>query len=53
MLQKKPISQLSNEEILRQQLELLAERSKDSDAETLTMLTDAMIKAYDRLNKKV
>lgn len=52
MLQKKPISQLSNEEILRQQLELLAERSKDSDAETLTMLTDAMIKAYDRLNKK-
>lgn len=38
-----------NEELLNKQLELLAEKSKDSDPDALVSLTDAMCKVYKTL----
>ena len=37
------------EELLNKQLELLAEKSPDSDPDTLVSLTDAMCKVYKTL----
>lgn len=39
----------SNEEILREQLELLAERSKDAHDEELPHLSKAMVEIYKEL----
>ena len=39
-----------NEELLNKQLQLLAEKSLNVDADTLVSLTDAMCKVYKALN---
>lgn len=39
-----------NEELLNKQLQLLAEKSLNADADTLVNLTDAMCKVYKVLN---
>lgn len=39
-----------NEELLNKQLQLLAEKSLNADADTLVNLTDAMCKVYKALN---
>ena len=44
--------ELTNEEILRQQLELLAERSKKVNDVDLPALTDSMVKVYEALNNR-
>lgn len=46
---KKNISEMTKEEILRQQLELLAEASVNASYEELQTLTNAMVTVYDRL----
>nr|WP_288829083.1 hypothetical protein [uncultured Clostridium sp.] len=45
----KKISEMTKEEILRQQLELLAEASKNDTCENLLSLTNAMVEVCDRL----
>jgi len=40
---------LTNEEILRQQLELLAERSEKSNVTELPMISSAMVKIFKAL----
>ena len=44
--QKKKVSDMSVEEILRQQLEILAERSQSAATTELPGLTDAIIKIF-------
>ena len=39
-----------NEELLSKQMQLLAEKSLNADADTLVNLTDAMCKVYKALN---
>jgi hypothetical protein len=39
-----------NEELLNKQLQLLAEKSLNADADTLVSLTDVMCKVYKVLN---
>lgn len=39
-----------NEELLSKQMQLLAEKSLNADADTLVSLTDAMCKVYKALN---
>lgn len=39
-----------NEELLNKQLQLLAEKSLNADADILVSLTDAMCKVYKALN---
>lgn len=39
-----------NEELLNKQLQLLAEKSLNADADTLVSLTDVMYKVYKVLN---
>lgn len=50
-----PTNSFTNEEILRQQLELLAKKSNESDIEDLPALTQAMLEIYEYLpnEKKV
>lgn len=50
MEEKKNICEMTEKEILRQQLELLAEASKGSDFEDLPLLTSSMISVYKTLN---
>lgn len=40
------IAEMTDEEILRQQLELLAEHSKECDVERLVLITAAMVEIY-------
>lgn len=47
---KKNSSANKNEELLNKQLQLLAEKSSNADADTLVALTDAMCKVYRVLN---
>ena len=51
-MENKQISQMTNEEILRQQLELLAAVSKDASVEDLPQLTLAMIEVYKCLSNE-
>ncbi|WP_312145709.1 hypothetical protein [Lysinibacillus capsici] len=48
-MEHKSIQQPSNEEILRQQLELLAERSKNTTDDRLSQMTLAMIEIHKQL----
>lgn len=48
-METKTIQKLSNNEILRQQLELLAEVSKIASDENLPQLTNAMVEVYKSL----
>lgn len=50
MEENKKISEMTEKEILRQQLELLAETSQGYDVENLPEYTKAMIGIYDRMN---
>jgi len=49
---KNNISEATGQEILRKQLELLAEASQNVGYEDLQSLTSAMVDVYDRLNTK-
>lgn len=49
---KKEISELTEKEILRQQLELLAEKSNHCADGQLAEVTDSMIKLYSVLSFK-
>lgn len=48
-MEQKSIDQLTNEEILHQQLQLLAEKSKDALVEELPELTHAMVEIVKNL----
>jgi hypothetical protein len=48
-MENKNLSQMSNEEILRQQLQLLAECSQITSHDELPALTHAMVEIYKAL----
>lgn len=46
----KKINEMTEEEILRQQLELLAEKSKHETAVNIALLSDSMANIYKQLH---
>lgn len=48
-MKDKNIGEMTNKEILRQQLELLAENSKSVEERYLPAITEAMVLVYGRL----